>query len=198
MSVIETEKQKQIIETAKKLFWKYGMKRVSVEEVCREAHVSKMTFYHYYQNKNDLAMAILDLIQEEGMKKYQDIMDRDVSFAEKVRLWVQLKMEQTKDLSSEFFNDLHKNAPPEVTAHFQKIYTESVQRILDDFLQARQRGDIRKDIKPEFILYFLNRMIDMTDDENLSTLYDSPQEMILELTNFFFYGILPRREKNDG
>ncbi len=198
MSVIETEKQKQIIETAKRLFWKYGMKRVSIEEICREAHVSKMTFYHYYQNKNDLAMAILDLILEEGMRKYQEIKERDISFAEKVRLWIQLKMEQTKDLSSEFFNDLHKNAPPEVTAHFQKIYAESVQCFLNDFLQARQRGDIRKDIKPEFILYFLNRMIDMTDDEHLSTLYDSPQEVILELTQFFFYGILPREEKNDG
>ena len=198
MSVIQTQKQKQIIETARRLFWKYGMKRVSVEEICREAGVSKMTFYHYYQNKNGLAIAILDIILEEGMRKYQEIKERDISFAEKVRMWIQLKMEQTKDLSSEFFNDLHKDSSLEVTAYFQSKYEESVQHILNDFLQARQRGDIRKDIKPEFILYFLNKMVDMTHDESLMKLYHSPQEVIMELTQFFFYGILPREKENNG
>ncbi|MCJ7812139.1 TetR/AcrR family transcriptional regulator [bacterium] len=197
MSVIQTQKQKQIVETARTLFWKYGMNRVSVEEICREARVSKMTFYHYYRNKNDLVMAILDLIKDEGMKKYKDIMNQDIPFTEKVRLSIQLKMEQTQDLSSEFFNDLNKNASPEITSYFQNIFEESVQLILNDYLQAQQCGDIRKDIKPEFILYFLNRMINMANDNSLLKLYNSPQEMILELTNFFFYGILPRVEHND-
>ena len=76
--------------------------------------------------------------------------------------------------------------------HFQNIYQENIQMVLNDYLKAQKRGDIRKDIKPEFILYFLNHMITMTDDDQLSSLYSSPQDMIMELTNFFFYGILPR------
>jgi hypothetical protein len=38
-------------------------------------------------------------------------------------------------------------------------------------------------------------MMEMGQDERLSMIYATPQEMILELTNFFFYGILPRQDK---
>jgi AcrR family transcriptional regulator len=195
MSVSQRSKQKQIIETARALFWKYGMNRVSVEEICREAGISKMTFYNYYKNKDDLAIAILDVIQEEAMQKYQTIMNQKIPFVEKVKLSIQLKMEGTEALSSEFFSDLHKNAAPEVTAHFQKMYQENIQVVLNDYLKAQKRGDIRKDIKPEFILYFLNHIVDMAKDDQLLSLYDSPQDMIMELLNFFFYGILPRSKK---
>ncbi|MBL0024612.1 MAG: helix-turn-helix transcriptional regulator [Saprospiraceae bacterium] len=44
----------KIITTAKKLFWKHGSSRVTIEELCREAGVSKMTFYRHFNNKNEI------------------------------------------------------------------------------------------------------------------------------------------------
>ena len=55
---------------------------------------------------------------------------------------------------------------------------------------------MREDIKPEFILFFLNHMIGLLDKEKLAALYDSAQDLVMELTKFFFYGILaPEHEK---
>ena len=195
MQRAENPKRSQIIITAKNLFWKFGMKRVSVEEICREAGVSKMTFYKYFKNKNDLAIILITIMQEEAFKKYNTFMNQDIPFKDKVKHSIHFKMEQTDQLSSEFFNDLHKNEDKEITLRFQKIFQKGIQIILNDYLEAQKRGDIRNDIKPEFILYFLSHMGDMAKDEKLSKLYDTPQEMIMELTRFFFYGILPREEK---
>jgi len=47
-------------------------------------------------------------------------------------------------------------------------------------------------MKPEFINFILNHMVEFGSDPILNSLYPNAQEMILELTNFFFYGILPR------
>ena len=58
----KTKKQDQIIQAGRHLFWKYGMKRVSIEEICREAGVSKMTFYKYFANKTALALYILKTV----------------------------------------------------------------------------------------------------------------------------------------
>ena len=44
-------KYNQILTKGKELFWKYGIKRVAIEEICKQAHVSKMTFYKYFKNK---------------------------------------------------------------------------------------------------------------------------------------------------
>ena len=63
---------------------------------------------------------------------------------------------------------------------------------MHDFALAQKKGDIRQDIKIEFILYFMNHMLEMLKDENYTKLYSSTQELAVELMNFFFYGIMPR------
>ena len=64
--------------------------------------------------------------------------------------------------------------------------------MIQDFKDAQRKGEIRKDMKPEFINFILNHMVELGSDPILNSLYPNAQEMILELTNFFFYGILPR------
>ena len=69
--------------------------------------------------------------------------------------------------------------------------------VLNGFKAARENGDIRRNLKPEFILYFLNHMTEMAKDENLLRLYRSPNELVMELTNFFFYGILTPKANSE-
>jgi hypothetical protein len=65
--------------------------------------------------------------------------------------------------------------------------------IIKDYAKAQKRGDIRQDMKIEFILWYLNKMLDLMEDEALQKMYDSPQDLIMEMVNFFFYGIMPRK-----
>lgn len=185
-------KKKQIIATAQSLFWKFGMRRVSIEEICREANVSKMTFYKFFKNKVELVKYILDEIEEESTEKYFNIMKQDIPFHKKVIQSINLKMEQVDHLSSEFYADLHQNAVPEIAEHFNNISNKGIQLIVDDYTQAQRKGEIRKDVKIEFVIYQLKKLMEMANAQNLINLYDSPQDLIMELTRFFFYGILPR------
>ncbi|MCK4663529.1 MAG: TetR/AcrR family transcriptional regulator [Bacteroidales bacterium] len=195
MESIDDQKLKEILITAKDLFWKYGFKRVTIEEVCREANVSKMTFYKHFKNKMELVKYIINHIMDKGMKKYREIMDSDIPFPEKVKKTIDLKLESTQDISNEFYNDYIRHADPEMLALFQQKRNEMMNSILNDYVEAQKKGDIRKDIKPEFILYFLNRMQEIAKDEQLEKMYDNPQDIVMELTNFFFYGVLPRDRK---
>jgi len=191
MSDRENPKLNQIVSTSKSLFWKFGIKRVSIEEICQEANVSKMTFYKYFSNKNELVKHLLRKITEDALKDYNNIMNQEIPFKEKVKQSIQLKLDGTNELSQEFYEDLHKNADPEIMEFFNQIVHQNVQTIYKDYINAQKKGDIRKDIKPEFILYFLNHIYDMARDEQLIKLYESPGDLIMELTNFFFHGILP-------
>ena len=64
-----SNKSQLIVETATDLFMRYGVKRVTVEEICQTAKISKMTFYKYFKNKKVLAehiiYSILDYAQIE-------------------------------------------------------------------------------------------------------------------------------------
>ncbi len=190
---MNNRKKQQIVSTARNLFWKFGFRRVSIEEICGEANVSKMTFYKHFKNKDELVKYIIDLITGIAMKKYREIMDSDIPFTEKVEKSIQLKMESSNDMSQEFFDDFHKNASPELREHFNKLVHANLNTIQNDYIKAQKQGDVRPDINPNFILYYLDKILEMAKDENLMRLYKSPPDLINELTRFFFYGILSRK-----
>ena len=47
-------KEQQIIEAARKLFGKYGFKKVTMDEIAREANVTKKTVYTYFSSKEEM------------------------------------------------------------------------------------------------------------------------------------------------
>ncbi len=182
----------QLVETAHSLFWRYGIKRVSVEEICRTAGVSKMTFYHHFKNKVELALYVLRKVMQTGLEVYRDIMDRDVPFVEKAADFIQMKLDASDDVSREIIEEIMQSPIPEIAEYMQQLSRQNVQLLLEDLNAAQEKGEIRADIKPEFLLYFINHMIELASDEKLTALYDSPQGVSRELLNLFFYGILPR------
>ena len=187
----ENKKLQQLVYKAFDLFWKFGFTRVSIEELCKEAGVSKMTFYKHFKNKTDLVRFILHEMSEYSLKLYEDIMSEDIPFVEKVRKSVQLKLKQTENISEAFFNDFQRQNDPELLKVVQEQRISNIKVVTDWYIKAQKDGDVRKDIKPEFIIYFLNHMMEMVKDDNLVNMYSDPQDLIMELTNFFFYGLLP-------
>ncbi|NOZ62096.1 MAG: TetR/AcrR family transcriptional regulator, partial [Calditrichaeota bacterium] len=59
-----------MFETAQDLFFRYGIRRVTVEEICRTAGVSKMTFYKYFKNKIDLVKKLMEKIYDQALAEY--------------------------------------------------------------------------------------------------------------------------------
>lgn len=55
-------KKEQIIEAARNLFHQFGFKKVSMDEIAKEAGVTKKTIYMYFSSKEELSKYF---IQEE-------------------------------------------------------------------------------------------------------------------------------------
>ena len=189
-------KKRQIMDAGKKLFWKYGFKRVTVEEICADAGVSKMTYYKYFSNKMELAKAIMKKTVDETLDRYKKIMRSDIPFTEKVELQLQMKMEGTVDISSEFMDDLMIHGEPELMGYMSEMTQKVLAIVHTDYVSAQEKGEIRKDVKPEFIIYFLNHIYDMLKDEALLKMYKDPNELAMELTRFFFYGVIKRDDQS--
>lgn len=93
-------KQDQIIEAARQLFYKYGFKKVSMDEIAREAGVTKRTIYMYFSSKEEL----LKYFIEEELKNMKQIVEeiekrKDLEFFESVNLGIYklLKYKKEKD-----------------------------------------------------------------------------------------------------
>ena len=186
----EHPKYQAILATAQKLFWKHGVKKVSVQEICKEAGTSKMTFYKFFENKIHLAKTILDLIFEEGWAEYQSIMAEDIPYPEKVKKSILVKAKRSQGISQEFILDVYKNQELGLLEYMTAKSEWLLERGLDDFEKAQQEGYIRAGIKRAFMKYQLLKLREMVMDEALLQHYNSPEELIMELTNFLFHGLL--------
>jgi AcrR family transcriptional regulator len=190
----KTRKFEAIVSAAKYLFWKHGIRRVSIEEICKEAGVSKMTCYKYFSNKAAIARYLIENIFESGMEVYMEILNSNIPYEEKVRKTIQLKISNVHELSQELINDIYKYKDEEIDQTIEAIKNKMLRVYLDDFRRAQKTGEIRADIKPEFILYFLNHLTEIITDERLVSLYPDPEHMIAEILSFFFYGIMPAKK----
>lgn len=189
-----TPKYDLIIEVGHHLFWKHGIRRVSIEEVCREAGVSKMTFYRNFDNKVDLAKKVIENLFIEMESQYRELMAQEISFEEKIKQQVVMKFEGTKEISAELIKDIYSDWNEELKALFQQKAGRMTQLVYNDYQHAIDQGWIRKDVKLDFIFYMSNKMTEMASDPQLQAIYPNPQDMIMEFMNMLFYGILPRKD----
>ena len=151
-----------------------------------------MTFYKFFGNKMDLVKILMDGIMMSALDEYQRINSSDLTYPEKVVQMIQLKKDQIKTMSNEFFRDYVQSADPEMINYLNKLSQDSMKMFVDDFSKAQKSGDLRKDVKVEFIMLMLNQMVEMTHDDHLLDMYDNPEDLVMEITNFLFYGILNR------
>jgi AcrR family transcriptional regulator len=192
MKDIENIKYKDILKTSRELFFKHGFRRVSVEEICRKANVSKVTFYRFFDNKIELAKAVLDNEFTNGKIKFRELMNADLPPSEKIKGLLKMKFEGTNDISREFLQDFYMDPGSELTKYVEERTRMVWKEYIKDFKKAQKDGWIRKDLKIEFLILFSQKMGGLVNDEELLKLYKNPQELIMEFTKFFTYGITER------
>ena len=143
----------------------------------------------------DLVHKIVEaLVDHPDQIEIDEITNSDIPFTEKVKLTIEMKKRQTEYMGKELWVDMMQNPIPEVYQYIEMKKKYFIKKILNIYIEAQKKGDIRPDIKPEFIYYILNLLMETSKDENLSKMYETPRELAEEMIKFYFYGIVARKE----
>jgi AcrR family transcriptional regulator len=185
------KKKKEILSTANDLFQQFGIKRISVQEICQTAGVSKMTFYKYFDNKNELVRYLWEKGFEQALETFDQIREMEIPFENKLQRMLKLKEETAAKISQQFALD-YFYATPDLKDFFEQLAGDSMNHFLDFIKQAQQKGEVRPDMHPEFLLAIINNIKLMVKDDTLISKYPSYKDFVMEVNNFIFYGILPR------
>ena len=191
MNTTSNPKRIQILATGKELFWKFGFKRVSIEEICKAAGVSKMTFYKFFPNKLDLARTILDGIFDESIRKIRRVSEEHETTDKTLRKIMHIKSEGTRDISEEFIKDLYASPDAGLRSYMEEKTNSMFAEITRVYEKGKEDGWVRKDLNIPFFLTFTRKLSPIYSDDEILHFFDSSQEMIMEITNLFVYGVTP-------
>ncbi len=179
-------KKELIIETAERLFMRHGSKRVTVEELCRESGVSKPTFYKHFRNKVALVRTIRDRYVDEGFARFEEINALDIPFPEKIDLMTRWKVEHAGRIGAPFIRELV--SIEDAVGRFKRGYLGNVS-------QAQRKGEVRKDIDPEFLWMVVEKLGELVKDGSWRGVCSDLGDYQRQIRTLIWYGLLSREEE---
>lgn len=190
-----SRKNPQILAAARELFWKHGFKRITVEEICEKAGVSKMTFYKSFPDKISIAKAVFEQEVTTAMVRFRKIMTDNSSPHEKIRAMLAMKSDSTTNISQEFINDFYSSERTELVGFVQELTVRTWKEAIADFKAAQAAGVFRADFKPELLFTLAQKISESLTDPRVQSLYPNPHDLVVDLSKLFCYGIAPGNEK---
>lgn len=172
-----------------RMMQKHGIRRVTVEDICKEANVSKMTFYKYFSNKMELVKGMIRFYAEENLREFREIMKLDLPFNQKMERTAYMKLDKSKEITADFLRDIYQSDNVEMQQFIQGFYAESVKQGVEELTQAQERGEMRQDFNPVLLVVVFDALKMMVTDERLLEAYPNTRLMIEDISRFFVYGV---------
>lgn len=147
MQKCENEK---IIKTAGELFFRLGIRSVSIDDICRELGMSKKTFYVYFESKDELIEQMLQANINYIASKMEEMLQLH-DFRKLVKLFLKRQQEEKNDVRRvpQLVHDLKKYYPRQF-ADFQIQCFETQKRYLIRYLeQGVEEGFVRANLNIE-------------------------------------------------
>ena len=191
-------KKTRILEASGKLFMAYGFKRVSMEEIAKNAGVGKGTVYQLFESKQDLMLNTIDYISEQIGGAIDGIMnDAEISPIEKLRLFVGIVSSRLSQLRTAALSDLEIDFPE----GFYKIQRKRQQLIFGNLTELLQQGKEAGIYEPQIdealaAHVVIGAISHVTQSEVLSTFTCRPDEIFQSILNIVLQGCLLPEYRN--
>jgi len=147
---MSNDQQIQIIKTAGELFFRLGIRSVSIDDICRELGISKKTFYVYFESKDALIEQMLQANINYMAGKMDELLELH-DFRKLVKLFLQRQQEEKNDVRRvpQLVYDLKKYYPRQFT-DFQINCFEVQKKYLILYLeQGIKEGLVRANLNIE-------------------------------------------------
>jgi AcrR family transcriptional regulator len=155
-------RRRQILESSGRLFYRYGFRKTSLDDIARECRISKKTIYQYFDGKDGLVSAVLfelvyekvdsvlwvfgDLIPEElkslvpepaARPSIREMLKAVMGFAQRVRQRVSLQM--LTDLRTDY---------PDLWNGFWSMREPFIKAVVEMIALGQKSGEVRPDVNP--------------------------------------------------
>lgn len=186
-------KQAALVSTAFGLFRKHGYQRVSVEEICATAQVSKVTFYKHYAGKDELFLYIVRRLIEEFKDRVDAILESEMSLKRKFDETTILKQRLATLLGDELLRAMF--SVPAAKSFMDEFTAASVAEFRGFMLSERDKGTLNPNLDIDVILALMVEFNGLYASGKLIGLFSSPEEMIRQVNELLVYGMLVRGEE---
>lgn len=180
----------RILTGSLELFFKAGIKSVTMDDIAKYLAISKKTIYQFFTDKNELVIALVNRKIQEDQEQMEEIMSQPLNVIEQL-----LKMEQcAEEILSRanpiLMHDMQKYHPAAWDV-FQQFKSGVMIGMLENLMnKGKEQGYIRPDINVKVLARMRVNQVEMGFNANIFPLAEfSPWTVQFQLMDHFNYGI---------
>lgn len=182
--------ENRIINTARDLYFRYGIRSVTLDDIAKELGISKKTIYQFFKDKDELVNCVVDLSVFEEICRSKDLKKQSLNPIEEIIISVRMMKDMLDKINVVLFYDLEKYHP----AAFEKykaFKSNFLELIRQNLVQGVAQKLYRAEINIEVLVKFRLETVDMLFDASIFP----PDKFKLadtqmELTDHFLRGIV--------
>ncbi len=172
-----TDLRAKILKTAGESFFKFGIRSVSIDDICNELHISKKTFYTVFKQKDELVVELLDAILQKKEKDYRVVVEQECNVLDMLMLNFKKMRGHSIEKHLAFAYDLEKFYPELWHTHLIKL-TELDQTYTAQMLQKGiEQGMYREDLNVEATSIMISNMVPNTLKELMKSSMNTTQRV---------------------
>jgi AcrR family transcriptional regulator len=155
-----------VLERVRELFYKYGVRSVSMEDICRDLGISKKKLYQLFSSKNELVEKLLEL-ERRNFEIIFDTYNFEGVNAIDILLTVSNELsERFRDISPSMTFDLKKYYPEIYHNHIDQRVGFIFKKIQINLEKGVNQGVYRDDLSIELVArLYIRRLIDLHNPE---------------------------------
>ncbi|MDR4938059.1 TetR/AcrR family transcriptional regulator [Rossellomorea marisflavi] len=186
------QKKQAILLAALTLFMKNGIQKVSIAEIAKEAGVSQVTIYNYFESKHQLTYDVFVYYIETASSQFEELVHSDLPFPDKIRMIMFSKKEVAQQIHEEFYQYLMKQYSTEGNV-FENLYEEKVVPYFSQLIQeGKDQGYVDESLSEDSIRFYLEMLRTyMENEEN----YTKALPLTEDINKIFFYGIMKGKQE---
>ncbi|GGH06191.1 TetR/AcrR family transcriptional regulator [Mucilaginibacter phyllosphaerae] len=187
MSNSQTER---IVLGAEELFLQAGIKSVTMDDIARHLGMSKKTIYHYFNDKNDLVIALVEKKLEEDACQITHIINTSSNVIEEMINMMKCSEEIFGRINPIVIHDMQKYHP-DAWGKFQQFKSDVLVKTLEELLiKGMAQGFIREDVDVKILAKMRVNQVEMGFNTIIFPVSQfSPWKVQYQLLEHFNYGI---------
>jgi|WetSurMetagenome_2_1015567.scaffolds.fasta_scaffold08806_3 TetR/AcrR family transcriptional regulator, cholesterol catabolism regulator len=155
-----------ILERVRELFFKYGVRSVSMDDICRDIGVSKKRLYTYFQSKTELVSKLLELERRNFEIIFEHHNFEGINAIDILLIVSRDLGERFWDISPSMTFDLKKYYPDIYHQHIDERIEFIYQKIQINLQKGISQGMYRDDLSIELVArLYIRRLIDIHNPE---------------------------------
>ncbi len=184
------ETKDRVLQGAEELFFKYGIKSVTMDDIAKHLSISKKTIYQFYGDKNEIVDTLMRLKLEEDKTIIQQIHLESENVITEVFGLMKHMSQMFSKLNPNVFYDLQKYHP-EAWKLFNEFKEECMETMVENAIKKGvKEGLVRADINTKIIARL--RMEEIQLGFNANVFPPDKYKIVdvqLELLDYFLHGI---------